>query len=86
MINSGVRRHPTISVTMLITKTLKTFNRAFVLLTLITMLTKMVGYRVEAEQYEALKKIADAHQVKVATVTRWAVTAYLKDDHVRSQI
>ena len=48
------------------------------------MLTKMIGYRVEAEQYEALKKIADEHQVKVATVTRWAVTEYLKDDHVRS--
>ena len=50
------------------------------------MLTKMVGYRVEAEQYEALKKIADEHQVKVATVTRWAVTAYLKDEHVRSSL
>lgn len=84
MINSGVSRQPTISVTMIATITLKTFNRAFVLLTLITMLTKMIGYRVEAEQYEALKKIADEHQVKVATVTRWAVTEYLKDDHVRS--
>ena len=62
-------------------KTLKTFNKVFILVTAITMLSKMVGCRIEAEQYEQITKIAEEYQVTPSVVTRWAITAYLKQDH-----
>lgn len=57
---------------------MKTFNKVFILVTAITMLSKMVGCRIEAEQYEQITKIAEEYQVTPAVVTRWAITAYLK--------
>ena len=56
------------------------------MVTAITMLSKMVGCRIEAEQYEQITKIAEEYQVTLAVVTRWAITAYLKEDHARQTV
>ncbi len=66
--------------------TLKTFNKVFILVTAITMLSKMVACRIEAEQYEQINKIAEEYQVSTAVVARWAITAYLKQDHARQTV
>ena len=41
---------------------------------------------IEAEQYEQINKIAEEYQVSTAVVARWAITAYLKQDHARQTV
>ena len=50
------------------------------------MLSKLVACRIEAEQYEQINKIAEEYQVSTAVVARWAITAYLKQDHARQTV
>ena len=50
------------------------------------MLSVMTGTRLNNEQFEQIKKIAESHSVTPATVIRWAVIDYLREDHVKPQV
>lgn len=50
------------------------------------MLTKMTGTRLTEEQFDDLQDIAAKYDVPVATVVRWAVKDYIKNQKIKKKV